>query len=65
MRMDAPNEPRILYCCWNSCIRLIVVVGAGGRAACHETSAAFETEQGAVKALTTDVLEHDVHAFLR
>ena len=25
--MVAPNEPKILYCCWNSCIRLICTVG--------------------------------------
>src|SRR4051794_2234683 len=26
-RMDAPNEPMIRYCCWKSCIRLIVADG--------------------------------------
>ncbi len=26
--MEAPNEPKILYCCWNSCIRLKVVDAA-------------------------------------
>ncbi len=37
-----PNEPKILYCCWNSCIRLIVTVGPGGRAAGDEPAAALE-----------------------
>src|ERR1019366_1408580 len=27
LRIEAPNEPKILYCCWNSCIRLMVTVG--------------------------------------
>src|SRR5690606_17915759 len=27
LRIVQPNEPRILYCCWKSCIRLIVTVG--------------------------------------
>ena len=27
LRIEAPNEPKILYCCWNSCIRLKVMVG--------------------------------------
>ena len=27
LRIEAPNEPKILYCCWNSCIRLKVIVG--------------------------------------
>ena len=27
LRIDAPNEPVMRYCCWNSCIRLMVVVG--------------------------------------
>src|SRR5262245_21088285 len=27
LRMEAPNEPMIRYCCWNSCIRLNVVDG--------------------------------------
>src|SRR3984957_16407033 len=26
-RMVAPNDPKIRYCCWKSCIRLMVVVG--------------------------------------
>src|SRR6266571_2597661 len=28
--MVAPNEPKIRYCCWNSCIRLSVVLGPDG-----------------------------------
>ena len=27
LRIEAPNEPKIRYCCWNSCIRLKVTVG--------------------------------------
>ena len=27
LRMLAPNEPKMRYCCWNSCIRLMVTVG--------------------------------------
>src|SRR5262249_24263820 len=26
LRMEAPNEPKMRYCCWNSCIRLKFVV---------------------------------------
>ena len=25
LRIEAPNEPKMLYCCWNSCIRLNVI----------------------------------------
>src|SRR5471030_2324771 len=27
LRIEAPNEPNILYCCWNNCIKLIVTLG--------------------------------------
>src|SRR5664280_1551636 len=27
LRIEAPNETKILYCCWNSCIRLMVSLG--------------------------------------
>src|SRR5262245_8730541 len=27
LRMDAPNEPMMRYCCWKSCIKLMVVDG--------------------------------------
>src|SRR5581483_11555728 len=27
LRIEAPNEPMMRYCCWNSCIRLSVVEG--------------------------------------
>src|SRR6476659_2501413 len=27
LRMEAQNEPSIVYCCWNSCIKLMVTVG--------------------------------------
>src|SRR5262249_16882491 len=27
LRMEAPNEPMMRYCCWKSCIRLSVVEG--------------------------------------
>jgi hypothetical protein len=31
LRIDAPNEPMIRYCCWNNCIRLKVTALAPQR----------------------------------
>src|ERR1041385_2344683 len=30
LRIEQPNDPKILYCCWNSCIKLMVTVGPAG-----------------------------------
>ena len=64
LRIEAPNEPKIRYCCWNSCIRLKVMVGPGGRAAGDQPAAALQHQQRAVEAFAADMLEHDIDALL-
>ena len=64
LRIEAPNEPKMLYCCWNSCIRLRVMRRPRGRAAGDQPPAALEAQQRAVEAFAADMLEHHVDALL-
>ena len=60
----APNEPKILYCCWNSCIRLMVAVGPEVEPQVTSRPPRFRHQQRAVEGVGADVFEHDVDALL-
>ena len=64
LRIEAPNEPKILYCCWNSCIRLMVTVGPAVEPQVTSRPPRLRHEQRAVEAFAADMLEHDVDALL-
>ena len=64
LRIEAPNEPMMRYCCWNSCIRLMVVDGPEVEPQVTSRPPRLRHEQRAVEGLRADMLEHDVDALL-
>ena len=60
LRIVAPNEPKIRYCCWNNCIRLRVVVGPEVEPQVTSRPPRFKRQQRAVEGVGADMFEHDV-----
>ena len=60
--MRQPKEPVIRYCCWKSCIRLMLAVGPEVAPQVTSRPPRFRHKQRAVPGIGPDMLEDDVDA---